>query len=472
MIRGLLTAVMALVSTIAAADGVPTPTVVGPLPDSARQGTLVWNVAKLGYVAEEYLVSGTADVYDAVAMADAVNMLTRDMPRDMARRDDYSRPVLSAAQPYVTRIIVYRPKAPERFSGNVVVETAHPLQGGLAIVWSLLSGYFAQHGDIYVGIAHPVTFDSLRHSNPARYGQLSAVDPTQLWGMIAQVGALIKGAGSTSPLRRYRVSHLFLTGYSYTGVAATTFANFHHDSAVLADGRHVFDGYLPMANSMYVRPIDVPVIRVMTQSDFNSFGGLNNRREDSDAPHSRFRLWEVAGASHLNASPVIAPGAEPWVAATPLVEPPNLPQFSASDCSKTFPSGSGPDTLPLTYVMVSAFEHLYAWVRGGQPPPRAARIQTNADGSPAIDASGNAVGGLRLPELVVPAASYGAGSGACFLFGYRLPYGPDRMRSLYGSRDRYLARLREATRAQVQHGWLRPQEAQSIERAARLSQAF
>jgi hypothetical protein len=351
---------MALLITTASAAGVPVPMAEGPLVDSARQGTLVWNVDKLGYVAEEYLISGRADVFDAVAMADAVDMTARDTPKDMAARDSYSRVVLKAAEPYITRIIVYRPEDPARFSGNVVVETAHPLQGGLAIVWSQISGYFAQHGDIYVGIAHPVTFASLRASNPSRYGQLSAVDPTQLWGMIAQVGALIKAGGSASPLRRFQVKALFLTGYSYTGVAATTFADFHHESVRLADGRPIFDGYLSMANSMYVRPIDVPVIRLMTQSDFNSFGGLNNRRPDSDAPGSRFRLWEVAGASHLNASPVIEPAAEPWIPAAAMLEPPNLPHFSASECSKSFPSGFGPNTLPLNYVMVSAFEHLYA----------------------------------------------------------------------------------------------------------------
>jgi hypothetical protein len=463
---------MALLITTASAAGVPVPMAEGPLVDSARQGTLVWNVDKLGYVAEEYLISGRADVFDAVAMADAVDMTARDTPKDMAARDSYSRVVLKAAEPYITRIIVYRPEDPARFSGNVVVETAHPLQGGLAIVWSQISGYFAQHGDIYVGIAHPVTFASLRASNPSRYGQLSAVDPTQLWGMIAQVGALIKAGGSASPLRRFQVKALFLTGYSYTGVAATTFADFHHESVRLADGRPIFDGYLSMANSMYVRPIDVPVIRLMTQSDFNSFGGLNNRRPDSDAPGSRFRLWEVAGASHLNASPVIEPAAEPWIPAAAMLEPPNLPHFSASECSKSFPSGFGPNTLPLNYVMVSAFEHLYAWVRSGTPPPHAALIATNQDGSVKTDSNGNAIGGLRLPDIAVPAASYGTGAGSCFLFGYRQPYGAALMKSLYGTRAHYVAELSAEVRSQVRQGWLRAQEAAKIEQAVPRSEAF
>ncbi len=38
-----------------------------------------------------------------------------------------------------------------------------------------------------------------------------------------------------------------------------------------------------MANATYVRDLDAAVIRFNTQSDFDSFGGLQNRKPDSDA---------------------------------------------------------------------------------------------------------------------------------------------------------------------------------------------
>jgi Alpha/beta hydrolase domain len=443
----------------------------GPLPDVAQQGTLVWDVERLGYAAEEYLLCGRANTYAPVAMADAANMLTRDTPHDMARRETYVRPIVNADEPYCTRVLLYGPKDSKRFSGRVVIETAHPLDGGRAIVWSQLSGYFAQRGDIYLGIAPPVTFESLRASNPTRYAKLGATDPTQLWGMIAQLGALVRG-GQFHGIPRARLHTILLTGYSWTGVAVTTFANFHHEDARLADRKPVFDGYVSIANSMYARPIDVPVIRVMTQSDFNSFDGLNNRRDDSDDADSRFRLWEVTGASHLNASPVIQPGASPWVAKAPVTEPRNLPRFSASECQRDFPAGWGPNTLPLNYIMISAFEHIDRWIHGGPPPPRAARIETAADGSAKTDSDGNALGGLRLPQIEVPAARYGTATGACFLYGYRLPFDPVRLRELYGTQDRYRAQLDAAARAQVEHGWLRFEEANLIENAARQLPAF
>jgi hypothetical protein len=458
---------LALMFSAHAARSIPTPTVEGPLADSAHLGVLVWNVEPLGYVAEEYILSGKADVYAAVAMADAANMLTRDNVADMARRSSYVPQVVTAAQPYSTRIILYRPRDRQDFSGNVIVETAHPLQGGRAIVWSQLSGYFAQHGDIYISMPHPSTLEGLKRADPKRYGALQANDNAQLWDMLAQLGALLKSDASDNPLRGDHVRHLYMTGYSFTGAAAASFANFHHDRSRLPDGRPLFDGYLPMADSMYVRPLDVPVLRVMTQSDFNSFDGTKNRRDDSDAPDSRFRLWVVAGASHVNTSPILEPAAAPWQSATPLAEPANLPNFSAQECTRKFPSGSGANDLPLTYVMISAFEHMYAWVDHATPPPHAARIATHEDGSVSTDADGNALGGLRLPQLSAPDSVYGAGTGECFLYGYRLRFTPQQLHAHYATPAEYQQKVSAAVKEAAQQGWLRPQEAQLIESGSR-----
>jgi hypothetical protein len=445
---------------------VPIPHVEGPLAHSDG-GALVWRVSDKGYVAEEYLISGTADTYAAVGMADAGNITTRDNTKDALQRESYDRTVLRAKQPYVTRIILYKPANVAKFSGNVVAEVAHPNGGGTALVWQEISGYFLSHGDVYVSIQHPATFDSVRKFDPRKYGALSAVDNTQLWGMIAQIGALIKGNGASSPLRHYPVKYLFLTGYSYTGLATTTFADFHHETSTLPDGRAIFDGYIPMGSSMYVRPLPVPIIRIMTQSDFNTYGGLNTRRDDSDSEDSPFRLYEVAGASHVNASPVVA-GAKPPAPET-LADPANLgpPRLLEGRCKKSFPADSGPNDVALDYVMVGVFENMYAWVRTGLKPPHAPRLETNSDGSAATDSSGNVLGGLRLPEIAVPVATYGVGSGECFFYGYRVPYSADHIKKLYGSRAQYLMEVSAKAQSLVEQHWLRAQEAAAIVEAAK-----
>ena len=64
------------------------------------------DLRKVGYVEEEYLVSGKANVYSWPAPGPAV--------------------VRTPNAPYTTRILVRRPAKASRFSGNVVVEMLNP----------------------------------------------------------------------------------------------------------------------------------------------------------------------------------------------------------------------------------------------------------------------------------------------------------------------------------------------------------
>ena len=435
----------------------------GPLP--ARDGAFqVWDVAPIGYVAEEFLLTGIADIRDAVTMADAADMSKRDNVRDLARQADYHSPLRQTGVTYTTRLTVYRPRNAARFSGNVIVEITHPEGGGAQLVWAGQSGFFAQKADAYVAIQHPLNFAGLRAADSGRYGALDVKDATQLWGMVRDTAQLLK-AGASALLPGFAVRHLYLTGYSYTGVATATFANYHHNDARLPGGQPLFSGYMPLANATYVRPLDVPVLRINTQSDFNSFGGIANRSWDSDAAPGRYRLYEVAGASHANASPKVEPAAQaPKPRETPRQQ--GLPAFSAEGCMRSFPAGSGPNTMPLNYVIARAFENLYAWVDGGKAPPHAPLIQVDGKGNPALDADGNAQGGLRLPEITVPAASYGTGSGDCFLFGYRLPFDTAKLAQRYGDRAAYLRASARAADQMVAEDLLRPTDAEAIRREA------
>jgi hypothetical protein len=436
----------ALLAAAARAAAVPLPNIGKPLPNPTKDGIRVWNgLARFGYTVHEYLVSGRANVYRPVSMADARDMMGRDNTKDLAKQADYSPVLRRSSVSYTTRILVYRPKDPAKFSGQVVMEITHPGGGGHVLVWRMVNGFFLSHGDAYVAIQHPLTFQGLRQADPSRYGSLHAADPTQVWGMVAQVGALLRSDSSANPLAGYRVRNLFLTGYSYTGVATATFADYYHDGARLADGAPIFSGYLPFANGMYVRPLDVPVLRLNTQSDFNSFGGLKNRREDSDRPGSRYRLYEVAGVSHMNSSPVPLPQASP-PRVVKLEQSGGLPNFGNLKCLADIPHGSGPNTMPVNYAIAEAFRNMYRWVADGVPPPRTPFIATGPGGEARLDAEGNAIGGMRLPPLMVPAARYGTGRGACFLLGYKVPFSAAKLRALYGTHARYVREMARAAR--------------------------
>ena len=86
------------------------PRVIGPLPvtansypfGAANHQLVPEDLSRQGYVEEEYLVSGKANVYDWPAGGPAV--------------------IRTPDAPYTTRVLVRRPRDPRRFSGNVVVE--------------------------------------------------------------------------------------------------------------------------------------------------------------------------------------------------------------------------------------------------------------------------------------------------------------------------------------------------------------
>jgi len=93
-----------------AAQGTPVPDVKGPLPVTAESYPMmmssklqtVVDLGKAGYVEEEFLISGRANVYDWGA--------------------DGRATVKTPNAPYTTRILIRRPATPQRFSGNVIIE--------------------------------------------------------------------------------------------------------------------------------------------------------------------------------------------------------------------------------------------------------------------------------------------------------------------------------------------------------------
>src|SRR3954471_24093482 len=155
-------AIAMLVACSAAARAqspIPLPTSTGPVAVSATSYPFLAahrlqepiDLAKIGYVEEEFFVSGRANVYDWAA--------------------DGTLTVKSANAPYTTRILVRRPADPARFSGSVIVEPIHAPNGNdfpLMFAWS--GDYVFEHHDAYVGITvDPTSIKSLQKFNAARY---------------------------------------------------------------------------------------------------------------------------------------------------------------------------------------------------------------------------------------------------------------------------------------------------------------
>jgi hypothetical protein len=178
--------------------------------------------------------------------------------------------------------------------------------------------------------------------------------------------------------------------------------------------------------------IDTPVFIV--NSECEAVGMYGSRRDDDD----HFRFWEVTGAPHV-------------VAVVPADRPEGLIDN------------------PLTYrpVVSAAYRHLQAWMEGGPPPPSQPRIEFDQDDSGAAtirrDEQGNAIGGIRLPEMEAPVAEYhgrdDTAAGLGTLYGWARPFPTEELARLYPSPEAYVKVWEEAVDHLVATGALRPEDA-------------
>lgn len=465
-------AALAVACFAGSASATPLPKLTGPIPVAADSVPFLaanrtfqpLDLQKAGYLEEEFLVSGTANVYDWAA--------------------DGSLTVKSANAPYSTRILIRRPKDKARFSGHAIVELLNPAR---RFDWGMMSGYsrdsFVERGDAWVGITMPGSVDSLHKFNPARYPALAFANPDPSescvagrggaatseqeeglrWDMISQVGVALKnGAGLNA---RY----LYMTSQ---GADPLTYAAAIQKHATLENGKPVYDGFLvktpggigrlrrcapaiPRGDArLTIHDVGVPVIEVVAQGEI----GPAYQRPDSDEPNDRFRIYEVAGAAHIDswayrdfptmADQLTATGA-------PGQGTPEWP-FNVK-CAPEIPLQSHP---MLKYIFDGAFASLEQWASKGIAAPKAERI-TMKDGV--------AMGGVRNPDVDVPAATYTTtsnGPGTCRELGTTTPFDSAKIDSLYGSRKKYEAKVAESVDHMVKERWITKSDGQKIKAEA------
>lgn len=470
------------VSTIgvAWAGGRPLPAVTGPIPVTAESHPfhgsdyqrVPLDLSKFGYVEEEYFVSGKANVYEWPAPGPAV-VRTPDVP-------------------YTTRILVRRPAHRHRFSGNVMVDMLNPSNFmDLPIGWALSHDHFMRKGDIWVGVTiKPVSVLALKAFDAARYAPLTFANPLPLtdpancenpialiagdtrretengliWDIYSQVGELVRSRSHANPLHKYKVKRVYGFGYSQTGGHLNTYINAIHPLDVQALGKPVYDGYvIGVAGGGFVglmeinqcspapavgdprrqiQNVGVPVIRVMSESDY--LFGIASRRPDSDTPPDLFRHYEVPGAGHATPAELnFGPSIEDIQAAGLPLPPMSCDQGPRS-------------RYPLGMVFNGVWQNLDLWVRKGIAPPRAEPIEV-VNGTPVRDEFGNLRGGVRTPYLNVPTSTWaGASSGAgfCFLVGHEIPFDQTRLDELYRSHGDYVRKVSHSTVGLVRERFL------------------
>jgi hypothetical protein len=231
----------------------------------------------------------------------------------------------------------------------------------------------------------------------------------------------------------------------------------------------VFDGYFPGQAAVgssggsqvgRVPDIGVPIVELEGERELlvtiSVYGSLGYRRPDSKA----YRLYEVAAMSHINNEP----------------ENPVSGFAGSLDCD--WPAGATPSAFRQTDIWAMAFDNLVRWISRGVAPPRAARIELEADGRTAKrDANANALGGVRSVFVDVPTASImptslapgGVVRNPCAYAGYQLDFSPDKVQQLYRTHARYVQQVTKDTDKLVRERFLLRASARELVSAARAS---
>jgi hypothetical protein len=438
------------------------------------------------YVEEEFFVSGEATVYTY-----------EERPRPTV--------VLPLeAIPYRSRIAVRRPADPAHFSGTVVIEWWNSTASfDTAPVWDASAAFFAREGWIYVGLTNSNTSIAFLRNGcrlggvlpvancRTRYARLALPENGQAYEMGNQLAALLERGGAGSPIPpAYRIERTYHGGTSQQGGSIITLATALH--AASNDGYFVQE--LSTARPINARPacgsagapaypactpqlagrdrlvrtdLPVPVVRAMTETDIESpFGVLANDARQKDTKH--FRYYELAGTSHT----AVHEGVDV------------IPGFFTLEQACAHPQNTLADGPVFgAYLYNAMWSNLDRHARGGPPPPNGKPIDAE-DGAIVRDEWGNARGGLRLPELDVPVATYLPSNEVaanlpgilaafrplfalfCALTGSVFPFDAETLAALYPAPDDYVTPYERRLDWLVRRRFLLPEDAEVLRAAA------
>ena len=311
--------------------------------------------------------------------------------------------------------------------------------------------------------------------DPVRYGSLSHPGDSFSYDIFSQAGEAIRHPTGVRPLGALKLKTVLAAGHSQSADRLVTYIDAIHQSAAVYDGFLVKSRtILPAALSQAPQPainavgaaqirsdLDIPVLIFETESDLGTLYYFFARQADS----ALVRVWEVAGTAHDDAYSLVVGRTDRGKAA---VDTTYTPPVNAG-CD--LPVNAGPQQ----YVENAAIWALNRWVQKGTPPRQAApRLDVVAGGPPTItrDAHGNAVGGIRTPQVEVPIATLsGVGQEGvyCYLFGTTTPFDSATLASLYPKHSTYVSKIKKAKNAAVKAGFILAVDGRAIGAAAAAS---
>jgi hypothetical protein len=512
LIRWLL-AWICLSATSTATAAVPVPTV--SVPPAGAHGfpflTSSVNLAPFGYTEQEFFISGNAQSF--------VNSGTLG-------NDGVWGVSPGETTPYVTRILVRKPADPARFNGTVLMEWLN-VSGGVDAEpdWDYQHVELLRAGYAWVGVtAQFLGAGFLQIFDPARYAAIFHPGDSWSYDIYSQAGMAILH-GNPRPLGQLtpRIRALLAEGESQSASRMLTYYNAIQPVAQLYQGFLIhstgsgarlsqsFAGAgpsganpvpappgvpatptIPVPPTAFIRgDLSQPVLFLNTETDVAVLGAGFSVHNQPDS--NTLRMWEVAGSTHADAY---------------------LLEFAAADAAKSglpvppFNCGDPPINVgPETFAVRTAIHELAIWtrvphLRPATGPRLSVHIVTSPQPAAVIDrdpATGNAIGGIRLPQLTVPIETLSGirppaavqGNPNCVLFGATDPWDGNTdawdgqagldpsptpepsLAALYGTKTNYLIRYELATWQSVLEGfllWRDTREVIGLARAASVPQ--
>ena len=439
------------------------------------------NLAKYGYAEREYLMSGTTNIY-----------------RESGIWGSNGRWNVSVSQsdvPYTTRLIVRYPTNPAKFNGTVVVEWLNDTTGGdQDPVWSEIYQEALSEGYAYVGVtAQTEGMKELKSWDSVRYGALGDTNDGQSYDIFSQAAQAARDESATL-LGGLAVRNVIGAGDSQSAFRLLTYVN------AIQPLSHAYNGFLLVGRGALPAPIGTglvafspfpalirtdnttPVIQIETEGDIEELGFAYARQADNND----LRTWELAGAAHIDLHEGL------YEANTIERENPTL---TAPSCvfGVVANGATQPDNMGVYELEDSALAALQKWITAGTQPPHGSEISTTPFFNIVErDRYGNALGGIRLPDIQVPTETYSAinfsapsqeslspsgllstlegiftaletgeitnttlrNEGLCLLEGFYKPFSTSQLKALYPTHSDYVAEYTVAAKSDLAAGFL------------------
>jgi hypothetical protein len=414
-------------------------------------GAYFGDISKIGYVEEEFFIEGSAAHYNLTSE------WTTDGKWTLEKGD---------ASQYKTRILVWRPADAEKFNGTIVVEWSNVTVGSdYAFIDFQGMPDLTDLGFAYALVtAQPIGVHGFKTGgqglvqwDPERYGTLSIPDDGVPYDIFTQAGkalgpnrkSLTTGA---DPMNGFTVKKLIAAGGSQSGIRLMSYVNgvqplenvYHsiipgwgsgqgHDfTEAIAEDMTAPD---PNPAARRLRPVWVREDSAIPVMVFNSEAEADWTSQARQPETDKFRHWEVAGARHGPSNAMYMVLLKYRRDGITSIIPEVLPsQFSEADWQPVF---------------AAAIWHINNWIDGGNPPPIMPPVEvteTNGRLEYGRDQYGNALGGIRLPELEVPYGHHIINTRTRALRGAdSIPFSTAYLRRLYPTHDDYVNKVTAAT---------------------------